>query len=153
MLSKAHLTSHSKMSFSRWVIRPSWLSGSWRSFLYSSVYSCHFFLISSASVKSTPFLLLVVLRWFSGKKISCLCRRHRICKVLSQSLDPWSFVVENGNTLQYSCLENSMNSGTWWATTNSISKNQTQMSDWACWPKLILLFLWYRIWWNGTYIF
>ena len=40
MLSNAHLTSHSRMSGSRWVITPSWLSGSWRSFLYSSsVYS------------------------------------------------------------------------------------------------------------------
>ena len=32
MLSKAHLTSHSRMSGSRWGITPSWLSGSWRSF-------------------------------------------------------------------------------------------------------------------------
>ena len=33
----------------------SWLSGSWRSFLYSSsVYSCHLFLISSASLRSIP---------------------------------------------------------------------------------------------------
>ena len=32
MLSKAHLTSHSRMSGSRWVITPSWLSGLWRSF-------------------------------------------------------------------------------------------------------------------------
>ena len=40
MLPKAHLTLHSKMSGSRWVITPSWLSWSWRSFLYSSsVYS------------------------------------------------------------------------------------------------------------------
>ena len=46
MLPKAHLTSHSRMSGSRWVITPSWLSGSWRSFLYSSVYSCYLFLIS-----------------------------------------------------------------------------------------------------------
>ena len=46
MLPKAHSTSHSRMSGSRWVITPSWLSGSWRSFLYrSSVYSCHLFLI------------------------------------------------------------------------------------------------------------
>ena len=30
MLPKAHLTSHSRMSGSRWVITPSWLSGSWR---------------------------------------------------------------------------------------------------------------------------
>ena len=46
MLSKSHLTSHSRMSGSRWVITPSWLFGLWRSFLYSSVYSCHRFLIS-----------------------------------------------------------------------------------------------------------
>ena len=31
-LPKAHLASHSRMSGSRWVITPSWLSGSWRSF-------------------------------------------------------------------------------------------------------------------------
>ena len=36
MLPKALLTSHSRMSGSRWVITPSWLSGSWRSFLYST---------------------------------------------------------------------------------------------------------------------
>ena len=52
MLPKAHLISHFRMSGSRWVITPLWLSGSWRSFLYSSsVHSCHLFLISSASVK------------------------------------------------------------------------------------------------------
>ena len=51
MLPKTHLTSHSRMSGSRWVIIPLWLSGSWRSFLYSSlVNSCHIFVISSASV-------------------------------------------------------------------------------------------------------
>ena len=32
MLSKAHLTLHSRKFASRWVITPSWLSGSWRSF-------------------------------------------------------------------------------------------------------------------------
>ena len=36
MLSKAHLTSHYRMSGSSWVIIPLWLSWSWRSFLYSS---------------------------------------------------------------------------------------------------------------------
>ena len=54
MLPKAHLTR------SRWVITPSWLSGSWRSILHSSsVYSCHLFLISSASVRSRPFLSFI----------------------------------------------------------------------------------------------
>jgi len=60
MLPKAHLTSHSRMSGSRWVITPSWISGSWRSFLYSSsVYYCHLFLISSASVRYIPFLSFI----------------------------------------------------------------------------------------------
>ena len=40
MLSKVHLASHSRMSGSRWVTTPSWLSGSLRSFLYYSMYSC-----------------------------------------------------------------------------------------------------------------
>ena len=57
MLPKAHLTSHSRMSGCSWVITPSWLFGSWRYVLYSSsVYSCHLFLISSASLRSIPFL-------------------------------------------------------------------------------------------------
>ena len=56
MLSKAHLNSHPRMSGSRWEVTPLWLSGSWRSFLYSSVYYCHLFLISSASVRSIPFI-------------------------------------------------------------------------------------------------
>ena len=57
LLPKGCLTSHSRMSGSRWVITPSWLSGSWRSFLYSSsVYSCRLFLIPSASVRSIPFV-------------------------------------------------------------------------------------------------
>ena len=60
MLPKAHLTSHSRMCDSRWVITPLWLSGSWRSFLHSSsVYSCHLFLISSASVRSIQFLSFI----------------------------------------------------------------------------------------------
>ena len=66
MLPKAHLTSHSRMSGSRWVITPLWLPGSWRSFLYSSsVYSCHLFLISYASVRSIPFLsfILPIFAW------------------------------------------------------------------------------------------
>ena len=60
MLSKHQLTSHSRMSGCSWVITPSWLSESWRYFLYSSsVYSCHLFLIFSASFRSLPFLSFI----------------------------------------------------------------------------------------------
>ena len=61
MLHKALLTSHSRMSGSRWVTTPLSLSGSLRPFLYSSsVYSCHLFLIFSASVWSIQFLSFFV---------------------------------------------------------------------------------------------
>ena len=67
MLPEAHLTLHSRMAGSRWVITPLWLSGSWRSFLYSSsVYSCYLFLISSASVRSTLFLSFELIFEWSG---------------------------------------------------------------------------------------
>ena len=62
LLPKAHLTSHSRMSGSRWVITSSWLSKSWRPFLdSSSVFSCHRFLIFYASVRSIIFLSFIVL--------------------------------------------------------------------------------------------
>ena len=32
----------------------------------------------------------------------------------------------NENPLQYSCLENCMNGGAWWATVHGITKSQTQ---------------------------
>ena len=61
MLPKTYLTWHSRMSDSRWV--------AWshlqdylgcEDLLYSSsVYSCHLFLISSASVRSIPFLSFI----------------------------------------------------------------------------------------------
>ena len=35
----------------------------------------------------------------------------------------------NGNPLQYSCLENSMDGGAWWAAVHGVAKNQTPLSD------------------------
>ena len=32
---------------------------------------------------------------------------------------------ENGNPLQYSCLENPMVRGAWWATVHRVAKSQT----------------------------
>ena len=37
----------------------------------------------------------------------------------------------NGNPLQYSCLENSMDRGAWWATVHGVAKSWTQVNDWA----------------------
>ena len=39
----------------------------------------------------------------------------------------------NGNPLQYSCLENPMDRGAWWATIHRVTKSRTRLSDFcAC---------------------
>ena len=35
----------------------------------------------------------------------------------------------HGNSLPYSCLENPMDRGAWWATVHGVSKSWTQVSD------------------------
>ena len=35
----------------------------------------------------------------------------------------------NGNPLQYSCLENPMEGGAWWATIHGVAKSRTRLSD------------------------
>ena len=100
MLPKAHLTLHFRMSGSRWVVALSWLSGSWSSFWYSSpMYSCYLFLISSASVRSIPFLSFIVpiFAW------NC-------CILLSGNLENKLVKYECGKR----CLENIC----WWETEN-----------------------------------
>ena len=37
----------------------------------------------------------------------------------------------NGNPLQYSCLENSMDWGAWGSTVHRVEKSRTQLSNWA----------------------
>ena len=39
--------------------------------------------------------------------------------------------IVNGNSLQYSCLENSMDRGLWWAASHGVTKSQTRLNDWA----------------------
>ena len=35
----------------------------------------------------------------------------------------------NGTSLQYSCLENPMDGGAWWATVHGVTKGWTRLSD------------------------
>ena len=48
----------------------------------------------------------------------------------------------NGNPLQYSCLENPMDGGAWWATVHRVAKSWTRLSDFT---YLILV---HHIWLN-----
>ena len=48
------------------------------------------------------------------------------------SVDPWAGKSPgegNGYSLQYCCLENSMDRGAWWGTAHGVSESQTRLSD------------------------
>ena len=67
--------------------------------------------------------------WLSGKDSACQCRRRKrctfnpwVCKRCT--FDPWSGRSSgggHGNPLQYSCLENPMDRGAWWATVHGVA--------------------------------
>ena len=48
------------------------------------------------------------------------------------------------NPFQYSCLENSMDGGAWWATVHEVKKSQTRLSDFT--DSLTLLCFRYTHW-------
>ena len=57
---------------------------------------------------------------------------------------------ETANPFQYSCLENPMDRGAWWATVHGVSKSQTQLSTHTyCWAFLKLLSLHQAMGWVG----
>ena len=37
--------------------------------------------------------------------------------------------IENGNPLQYSCLESPMDGGAWWAAVHGVTESQTRLSN------------------------
>ena len=42
---------------------------------------------------------------------------------------PWPAGEGNGTQLQYSCLENPMDGGAWWAAVHGMAKSRTRLSD------------------------
>ena len=65
-------------------------------------------------------------KWHSGKESTCQCRRHKRWGLIPAS--GRAPRVGNGNQLQYSCLKNSVERGTWWTAVQS----RTGLSYWAC---------------------
>ena len=53
----------------------------------------------------------------------------------------------NGTPLQYSCLENPMDAGAWWAAAHGVAKSQTRLSDFT------FTFMNWRRKWQPTPVF
>ena len=51
----------------------------------------------------------------------------RCCKDFMELI--YSIGEGNGTPLQYSCLENPMGGGAWWAAVHGVAKSRTQLSD------------------------
>ena len=59
-----------------------------------------------------------------GKESACSVRDPGLIPGLGRSPGEG-----NSNPLQYSCLENSMDRGAWWATEHGLAKSQTRLSN------------------------
>ena len=97
------------------------------------------------STASDTYHLLI--RWYlllekgfpgdiSGKEPTCQFRRRKRCR-----FDPWGRPLggRHGNPLQYSCLENLMDRGSWWATVHGVTKESDRTE------QLILRFILYLL--------
>ena len=66
-------------------------------------------------------------QWLSGKESACNAGNSGdVHSIPVSGRSPGGI---NGNPLQYSCLENSMDRGVWQATAHGLAKRQTQLSD------------------------
>ena len=64
--------------------------------------------------------------------------------------DPWVGKIPwrgHGNPFQYSCVENSMDRGAWWATIHAVTKSRTWLDDFH-FKRWKVLLIWKRIFWN-----
>ena len=84
-------------------------------------------------LEPVPLFLALPLLPFMGclggsdsKESACSARDP--CSVPGSGISPGE---GNGTPLQYSCLENPMDRGAWWATVHGVAKGRTRLSDQA----------------------
>ena len=69
----------------------------------------------------------------SPQNINCIFSIWPSSSTLDTSLENWNKNISigegNGNPLQYSCPENPMDRGAWWATVHEIAKSQAWLSN------------------------
>ena len=89
--------------------------------------SSSFLLEISSHVNLTLYLTLGLPKWLSGKESACNAGGTRNMGLIPGS--GRSYGKGNGNLLEYSCLENPMVGGAWWAIVHGVAKSRTRLSD------------------------
>ena len=89
---------------------------------------------SKASVlqRSAFFTVQLSQSYMTTRKTIALTRRTFVGQVMSLLFNMLSRLVireGNGTPLQYSCLENLMDRGAWWAADHGVAKSWKQLSD------------------------
>ena len=99
---------------------------------YYTFHSKFIFLLSKPTYNSLPFLNLEYSPFWGftdGAVVTNPPANARDARDVSLIPELGRFsTVGDGKRLQYSCLENSMHRGAWWATVHGIKKRQTQMN-------------------------
>jgi len=96
-------------------------------------YMVFFFKLLAFSLHRIYFLIKCILHIDSGVEVKN--SPANVGNVWDMDLMPWSRRSPgegHGNPLQYSCLENPMVRGAWWAIVHGITNSQTWLSNWAC---------------------
>ena len=98
----------------------------------------------------SPIMSRGLPRWHSSKESTCQCRRLRF--------NPWVRKIPWGRKWQPTPVflqENSMDRGAWWATVLGVTKNQTQLGNWAQWWWImsIVTGLWSVLYFDSNHSF
>ena len=85
--------------------------------------------ISGGASSSISLSWFPLLWWLSGKESTCSTGDP--CSISGSGRSPGE---GNGNPLQYSCLENSVDGGAWWTIAYGVAKSRTRPNDWRLLP-------------------
>ena len=79
------------------------------------------------SVLNSYALISLPLGFPGGSEVKAsACNAADLGLIPGLGRSPWE---GNGTPLQYSCLENPMDGGAWWATVHGVAKSRTRLSD------------------------
>ena len=88
------------------------------------------YFLSDKDFLGTPFSLFMISSYPSHPITQGASWLFSLLLVLYLLFHPRNILGEgNGTPLQYSCLENPMDGGAWWAAVHGVARNQTRLSD------------------------